>query len=1339
MHSNLISNYFITEYKSLLRTTEQLFKNNELQSYLTNEQNLIMYELLNIEDYNQKLNYWKDLIHGKLELDLIIADGAPIANSNTENLIFKTESKHEAVDDEFIKMDLLNLQERLLSEGFVAALSLKVRYCLWEQPLKIWLENDFKDKKLLKIYDDFKNTSHIESANEENDDECYELLDDAKYVVKKLFLEQEVIVEESAIAGDQNLNTADIKIMKDNNANFSDDDYDMDDDDDIEKDTELAGSKNIGNLVGNSLKISISKETLSLLLTEKLSNDKKKMVARFNKIYHTVEDDKTTVLGKLQLEEAEKRMENKQRKRKRFDFEEEEDDDEDDDGYKEDEGGDDLKDSNIATKDFVEKNANKEVTNETSLNFISGLADINTKKKKKKLKTIDDSTESDLQISHLLSTIEANRSKLQLTDQELKKLLVDVQKTGSKWASDQKIGQEELYEACEKVLNQLRTYGSYCQPFMNKVSKREAPNYYDVIKQPMDLNTMLRKLRNIRYQSKQEFVEDLNLIWKNCLTYNTDTKLLIRRDCSLMQKKSASLIPSIPDITIRDRKEVEAELYEDEDEDIKKAGDNIDSSDLKVKGKTSSETVKREEKGKKLPRSGAGKNGSLVSVDANSEVTDMIATETTSNDGAVNEKANNIIITSLNTDLDEDFSKSAQIKDSDIAVYEATDKTIKSNIDATESKNDSIENLEKSSQNMNQKIEDFVGKEEEEDEDDMIDDEDDIQDTGYLQMLNAEQLAFIDDAELTTWKNMTSNARSDMLINRSQLFLGNKLNPSADALLRNNKKMKDDSQWLFDYNNELDLIQKKNIKNSSNQQNNGIAADDSIHDDDGNNHSSNSAEDLEDLKIGTDNLFFLSEYNVTSNLPSLSDNNITNKDLEKIENFIVKQNLPSIENKNDLSAQKSVFTKNIDAGMSGKMNINIQLIQEIRHICHKISLIRDLQNRQAALIASANNPNTKNAAAIKAKVFKPSIFRKLDVDAKVDLDFISNLPTRNAAADKNIIESIMFKINSRIAMDSGFEATERTAVSTLNEISIAYMDNLIKTIKLHQESTSTNKIHDEKELVEVSLLQNGILRPDMLFSYYEKNFLKKQKKLKEIKFKLNSFLKKLLRPSLKNLSERNFDDESSSYLTGDFSSEITGDDFFGFKELGLDKEFNMMNKSIPLHLLAVQMSDVTSGNGQKSIKLEDKELAIKFKDFTVGNLNSSSIVGLMQPCLNDQWELNQKVLNIKQEYIEKLPEQEKSKIIIKGDEELPLKLKAVRLATNGRISLMKKKNINDTIILPEKVLQKNEDNHKKKLGSESSTVSLEPTNYNESQLVLPTLPTVDKLDHGLIVPKKESA
>ena len=42
-----------------------------------------------------------------------------------------------------------------------------------------------------------------------------------------------------------------------------------------------------------------------------------------------------------------------------------------------------------------------------------------------------------------------------------------------------------------------------------------------VIKNPMDLGTMTKKMKALQYKSKDEFTQDLDLIWSNCLTYNT--------------------------------------------------------------------------------------------------------------------------------------------------------------------------------------------------------------------------------------------------------------------------------------------------------------------------------------------------------------------------------------------------------------------------------------------------------------------------------------------------------------------------------------------------------------------------------------------------------------------------------------------------------------------------------------------------------------------------------------------------------------------------------------------------------------------------------------------------
>lgn len=41
-----------------------------------------------------------------------------------------------------------------------------------------------------------------------------------------------------------------------------------------------------------------------------------------------------------------------------------------------------------------------------------------------------------------------------------------------------------------------------------------------VISNPMDFQSMLRKVKQKSYRSKREFQDDLDLIWSNCYNYN---------------------------------------------------------------------------------------------------------------------------------------------------------------------------------------------------------------------------------------------------------------------------------------------------------------------------------------------------------------------------------------------------------------------------------------------------------------------------------------------------------------------------------------------------------------------------------------------------------------------------------------------------------------------------------------------------------------------------------------------------------------------------------------------------------------------------------------------------
>lgn len=183
-----------------------------------------------------------------------------------------------------------------------------------------------------------------------------------------------------------------------------------------------------------------------------------------------------------------------------------------------------------------------------------------------------------LVMKNLFRRIDEKRIQIKATDTEIRNIIRDVRKGRSKWASDDKVNQEELYEAAEQVLNSLKAETEYVGPFLQKVNKREAPDYYQVIKHPMDIGSMFKKLKNLAYKSKKDFVDDLNLIWANCLKYNADPSHFLRKKALYMRKRSEELLQHVPDVIIRDRAEVEAEERRRQKFEIGLGGDE-DSDD----------------------------------------------------------------------------------------------------------------------------------------------------------------------------------------------------------------------------------------------------------------------------------------------------------------------------------------------------------------------------------------------------------------------------------------------------------------------------------------------------------------------------------------------------------------------------------------------------------------------------------------------------------------------------------------------------------------------------------------------------------------------------------------
>lgn len=198
--------------------------------------------------------------------------------------------------------------------------------------------------------------------------------------------------------------------------------------------------------------------------------------------------------------------------------------------------------------------------------------------------------------------------------------------------------------------------------------------------------------------------------------------------------------------------------------------------------------------------------------------------------------------------------------------------------------------------------------------------------------------------------------------------------------------------------------------------------------------------------------------------------------------------------------------------------------------------------------------------------------------------------------------------------------------------------------------------------------------------YYIKDELDRlSTKLEAHHTRTRDYLAELLRPALDPTTVGQdgagaFTDGSEQFVGGDFAEDID-EDFFGFRELGLDKEFGLAGLSVPLHLLQSRIQTQNPGanaiSASTAVVMETPEA---YPPVTYETLSQQ--IGIVQEFFRKKLDILAAGKN----------DDEREDVQLVEDDELPVKQRfpKPRLPPTGKISSPRKRPIREQQMMARK-------------------------------------------------------
>jgi len=310
--------------------------------------------------------------------------------------------------------------------------------------------------------------------------------------------------------------------------------------------------------------------------------------------------------------------------------------------------------------------------------------------------------------------------------------------------------------------------------------------------------------------------------------------------------------------------------------------------------------------------------------------------------------------------------------------------------------------------------------------------------------------------------------------------------------------------------------------------------------------------------------------------------------------------------------------------------------------------------------------------------------------------------------DSWICRAALRRSVGKLFYHAGFEEFQPSALDVVTDMAADYFSNLVHTIttytetvpKVYQPIQSTSTTSTSTTTTKTQALTAPIPRPlkprftleesvlhtlesgghdlEALSYYTTEEIDRLTKKLEAQHTRTRDYLAELLRPALDPTMVGQdgvgaFNDNSDQFVGGDFAEDID-EDFFGFRELGLDKEFGLAGLSVPLHLLQSRIQTAQPGANVSIAAAVVKEAPPAYPPVTYDSLPEQ--IGLVQ----DFFRRKLDALAAGKD------EEEAMEVRLVEDDELPVKQRfpKPRLPPTGKISSPRKRPIREQQMMARK-------------------------------------------------------